>query len=123
MCDDMRDHWQISGRIEELLVLLAGLAAGIRGARKKALDSVLADFRYNWKALREEHAAVHSRAYNDRHAVESLERERRGLQKRIVTLEAEHKADLARYKAALADIARDLVAAPADKEILGDQGK
>jgi len=112
MSDDMRDHWQINSRIEELLVLLDGLVAGLRGARKKALDSVLAELRYNWKALHEEHAAAHSRAYNDRHAVESLERERRGLQKRIAALEAGHKAELERYKAALANVAKDLVSQP-----------
>ncbi len=126
MCDDdMRDHWQINGRVEELLVLLEGLVAGLRGARKKALDRVLPELRRNLKTLHDEHTAVHQQAYNGRHAVDGLERERRGLQKRIATLEAEHKAEIEKYKAALVDIAKDLINTPAEMagEILGNRGK
>lgn len=120
MCDCNQDYWQMANHTQELLTLLEGLVAGLRGTRKKALDSVLADLKSNLKAVHEEVTSMYRQAYNDHHAVAGLERERRGLQKRIVALETEHKATLAKYKAALVDISKDLINTPAEmaKEIL-----
>lgn len=112
MCDCPQDYWHFMNRAKESLMLLEGLVAGLRGARKKALDHTLADLKGAMEALGKEVESLHRRAYNDHHEVDSLERERRGLQKRIATIEAEHKATLAKYKAALADVAKDLINTP-----------
>jgi uncharacterized coiled-coil DUF342 family protein len=98
--------------MEELQTLLEGLVVGLRGQRRKALDGVVASLRSNLKEMRREADSLHRRAYDNHYSVDSLERERRGLQKRIATLEAEHRATVAKYKAALADVAKDLINAP-----------
>lgn len=104
--------------MRELLVVLDGLVVGLRGARRRALDGLLGDIRRKWEAADQEITALRNQTYNDRHKVGDLERERRGLQKRIATLETEHKAEVAKYKAALADVAKDLAKTGSAKDLV-----